>query len=126
MHPEVEAELTRRAGTRARRPPAHGGRRPALPYTEWVVREAMRLYPPAWGIGREALEDCEIGGYHVPRGTQIFLIQYLVHRDPRWFDEPRVVPARAVGGDLVEAASPLRLFPLRRRARGSASATTSP
>ena len=54
----------------------------SLPYTEWVVREVMRLYPPAWGIAREALSDCEIGGYHVPRGTQIFLIQYLVHRDP--------------------------------------------
>ena len=44
---------------------------PRLPYTEWCIREAMRLYPPAWAIGREALADCEIGGYHVAKGTQL-------------------------------------------------------
>jgi cytochrome P450 len=52
--------------------------------------ESMRLYPPAWGIAREALADCEIGGYHVPKGTQIFMVQWLVHRDGRWFDEPDI------------------------------------
>jgi cytochrome P450 len=53
-----------------------------------VVKESMRLYPPAPSIGREAINDCEIGGYHVPKGTQIGLVQWIVHRDPRWFDEP--------------------------------------
>ena len=61
---------------------------PSLRYTEWVIREAMRLYPPAWAIAREALADCEIGGYHVPKGTQLLMVQWLVHRDPRWFDNP--------------------------------------
>ena len=54
---------------------------PNLRYTEWVVRETMRLYPPAYGIAREALADCEIGGYVVPKGTQIYFSQWLVHRD---------------------------------------------
>jgi cytochrome P450 len=74
------------------RPPTAGDV-PNLRYTEWVVRESMRLYPPAWGIAREALADCEIGGYAVPKGTQLFMVQRLVHRDPRWFDDPEMKPS---------------------------------
>lgn len=59
-----------------------------LPYTEAVLKESMRLYPPAWAIGREAIEDCEIGGYPVPVKTQLFISQYVVHRDPRFFENP--------------------------------------
>jgi cytochrome P450 len=61
---------------------------PKLPFVEQVVLEAMRLYPPAYFIGREALQDCEIGGYRVPRGTTIFMSQWVVQRDPRFFAEP--------------------------------------
>ncbi len=61
---------------------------PRLTYTEWVVREAMRLYPPAWGIGREALQDDEVGGYDVPKGTQLTITMYVTHRDPRWYEAP--------------------------------------
>src|SRR5499427_4895207 len=59
-----------------------------LPYTEMVVKESMRLYPPAWGIGRRALADFEIGGYRVPAGTNIFIMQWLTHRDARFFPDP--------------------------------------
>ncbi len=59
-----------------------------LTFTECVVKEALRLYPPSWGIGREAIEDCEIGSYTVPKGTQVMTVQYVVHRDGRWFAEP--------------------------------------
>jgi cytochrome P450 len=48
----------------------------------------MRLYPPAYVVGREAVEACEIGGYHVPPGMQVFMVPWVVHRDPRFFDEP--------------------------------------
>jgi cytochrome P450 len=75
---------------------------PNLWYTEWVIREAMRLYPPAWGIGREALADCEIGGYHVPKGTQIFMVQWLVHRDGRWFDDPATFKPERWDNDLIK------------------------
>ncbi len=61
---------------------------PHLRFTEMVVKEAMRLYPPAWMIGREALQDCEIGGYRVPRGAQVAMSQWVMHRDPRYFDLP--------------------------------------
>ncbi|QDG52319.1 cytochrome P450 [Persicimonas caeni] len=59
-----------------------------LPYTEAVIQETMRLYPPAWTIGREAIEDVEIAGWTVTKGAQVLLPQSLVHRDRRWFDNP--------------------------------------
>ena len=66
-----------------------------LKYTEQIVKESMRLYPPAYGLGREAINDCEIGGYHVPPGTQVFMFQWATHRDARFFDEPlRFKPER--------------------------------
>jgi cytochrome P450 len=61
---------------------------PRLRWTEAVVREAMRLYPPAYVIGREALADCEIAGYRVRAGTTIYFSPWVLHRDPRWFDRP--------------------------------------
>ncbi len=61
---------------------------PRLKYTDMIVREAMRLYPPAYGLGREAIEECEIGGFRVPRKTQIFMFQWATQRDPRFFPEP--------------------------------------
>jgi cytochrome P450 len=84
---------------------------PRLRYTEWVVRESMRLYPPAWGIAREALADCEIGGYHVPKGTQIFMIQWLVHRDGRWFDEPTSFRPERWDNDLIKRLPRCAYFP---------------
>lgn len=71
-----------------------GDRRPdgddvkKLEYTGWVLKESMRLYPPAWTTGRETAEDVEIGGYHIPKGAQLLFSQWVVHRDPRWFPNP--------------------------------------
>jgi len=87
-HPEAEARLLEELNTVLGDRPATPEDLPNLPYADGVIKEAMRLYPPAWGIARESLEDVEIGGYDAPKGTQFFMIQWLVHRDPRWFDEP--------------------------------------
>jgi cytochrome P450 len=61
---------------------------PRLEYTGMVLSESMRLYPPAWAMGREVLEDVSIGPYRMRKGTMVFFSQYIVHRDPRWFQEP--------------------------------------
>jgi cytochrome P450 len=61
---------------------------PRLPYTEMVIKESMRLYPPAWGIGRRTLRNFEIRGYTLPAGTNVFIMQWLTHRDPRFFPDP--------------------------------------
>lgn len=68
---------------------------PRLAYSTMVLSESMRLYPPAWAMGREALEDVSIGPYRLQKGTSVFFSQYLVQRDPRWFPEPeRFIPER--------------------------------
>jgi cytochrome P450 len=70
------------------------GRAPAmddvarLKYTEMVLTEAMRLYPPAWAVGRLAVRDYEVGGYVVPSGSLVLLSQYAMHHDARFFPEP--------------------------------------
>jgi cytochrome P450 len=61
---------------------------PRLRYCEWVIKESMRLYPPAYAVGREAVRDCEVGGYRIPAGMQVFAFQWVVQRDARWYDEP--------------------------------------
>jgi cytochrome P450 len=87
-HPEAEARLAEEWQQ------VLGGRDPTsddlprLRYTETVVHEALRLYPPAAVFGREALRECELGGYRVPRGTTVIMSPWVLHRDPRWWDEP--------------------------------------
>lgn len=70
-----------------------------LPYTRAVIAESMRLYPPAWVIGRRAHSDVTIGGYAVRAGSIVLMSQYLVHRDPRWYEEPALFrPTRWTDG----------------------------
>jgi cytochrome P450 len=59
-----------------------------LPYARAIILETMRLYPPAWAIGREALEDITVAGYRVPKGEQFWMSQWVNHRDSRYFPEP--------------------------------------
>jgi len=61
---------------------------PALSFVEKVVAEAMRLYPPAWIIGRRAIEPYEIGGYVAPARSIFLMSQWVMHRDARFFPEP--------------------------------------
>jgi cytochrome P450 len=61
---------------------------PKLEYTEKVFAESMRLYPPAWAIGRQATNDCKIGDYVISAGSSILMSQYLMHHDARYFPEP--------------------------------------
>ena len=60
----------------------------SLPYTEAVVNESMRLYPPAYSTGRQAIRKTEIGGVPIGRYTSVLISQWVTHRDPRWFDSP--------------------------------------
>jgi cytochrome P450 len=61
---------------------------PKLRYAEMVLSESMRLYPPAWIIGRRSLSDYEIGGYTVPKGSIVVASPWVTHRDPRFFSDP--------------------------------------
>jgi len=59
-----------------------------LRYTQMVVKESLRLFPPAWGVGRETLREIQLGEYRVPAGTNVFISQWVVQRDPRHFERP--------------------------------------
>jgi cytochrome P450 len=87
----LQAELAAVLGDR---PPAYEDL-PRLDYTRKVIAEALRLYPPADVLGREALVDCSIGGVTVKKGTCLFMSQWVMHRDSRYFPNPEVFdPAR--------------------------------
>ena len=90
QHPEVAAQLLDETQhvLRGRTPTTTD--LPNLPYSEMVVREAIRLYPPAPGFAREPIEDMSIGGYVVPKGSLISVITYALHRDPRFFHDPEL------------------------------------
>jgi len=72
-----------------------------LRYVDAVVNEGMRLYPPAYIIGREATEDVELGGHAFRKGDTLFFSQWVVQRDARWFADPEVFrPERWLDGSL--------------------------
>ena len=103
QHPEVDerfgAELRAVLGDR---PPSVEDA-PRLVYTEAVMLEAMRLYPPAWGIERRAVEDQEIGGYTIPAGAVVLMPTFVTNRDARLYPDPlrfdpdRFLPENAAG-----------------------------
>lgn len=73
---------------------------PNLTHTEHAVIEIMRLYPPAWSIGREAAEDAQIGPYRIPKGTTVFMSPWVTHRDPRYFEDPAAFRPERWAGDF--------------------------
>jgi cytochrome P450 len=111
QHPEAEQKLGVELET------VLGGRTPTvedwprLKFTEMIALESMRLYPPAYVIGREALVDCAIGGYAVPRGTTLLLPQWVVQRDPRFYDEPEKFRPERWGEERVKTMPKFAYFP---------------
>ncbi len=84
---------------------------PRLKYTEQIAKESMRLYPPAYGLGREAIDDCEIGGYHVPKGTQVFMFQWATQRDGRFYDKPLAFRPERWTEDFIARLPKYAYFP---------------
>ena len=87
-HPEVEAKLHAELDTVLAGRTPNAADLPKLQYTDRVIRETLRLYPPAWRIFRRNVESLTIGEYTLPPGTNIVMSQWVTHRDPRWFPEP--------------------------------------
>jgi cytochrome P450 len=59
-----------------------------LQYTEKVLRESMRIYPPVWTMGRYVENDYQVGEYTIPAGSSILMSQYVMHHDPRYYEQP--------------------------------------
>jgi len=110
-HPECQARLAEEVGR------VLGGRAPglgdleSLAYTDAVVLEAMRLYPPAWVMARQALTDVEIGGFHFRKGAEFVMSPWVLHRDPRNFEDPGGFKPERWQGDLAQRLSRFAYFP---------------
>jgi cytochrome P450 len=101
-HPDVAARARAEIDAVLADRPAEAADAARLPFVDAIVREAMRLYPPAWIVGREAVRDVTIGGVTIPAGGQILASQWVVHRDARWFPEPTAFrPGRWLDGSTA-------------------------
>jgi cytochrome P450 len=95
MHAEIDTVLSGRLPTLEDLP--------QLRYTEMVLAESMRLYPPAWAMGRQSISDVELGPYRFPAGTYFFFSQYIIQRSEEYFPTPlrfdpeRFLPERKAG-----------------------------
>ena len=84
---------------------------PKLSYTANVITEALRLYPTAWGLARIAVEDHELAGYNIRKGMGVAMAQWVVHRDPRWYDAPEEFRPERWEGDLLKNLPRFAYFP---------------
>jgi cytochrome P450 len=87
-HPEADAKLAAELETVVGDRNLTVADLPKLTYADMIVAESMRLYPPAYAMGRQATRQTEIGGYAVAPGTIVILPTWVVHRDPRWYEAP--------------------------------------
>jgi cytochrome P450 len=111
QNPAVEAKL------HAELDSVLGGRPPSfddlqkLSYTGHVITESLRLYPAAWGMARLVVEDHEVAGYPVTKGMGVAMAQWVVHRDPRWYDAPEKFQPERWEGDLLKRLPRFAYFP---------------
>ncbi|OCA85888.1 cytochrome P450 [Bacillus sp. FJAT-27225] len=94
-----------------------GGRNPTpedfmkLPYTQNVVWESLRIYPPAYIIGREVDEDVEIGGYQFKKGDTILVSQYVMHRKDKYFHDPEAFRPERFENNFLKTIPQFAFFP---------------
>jgi cytochrome P450 len=126
QHPEVDARLgdELRAVLGERAPTVAD--LPRLTYAEMIVSESMRLYPPAYAIGRQADRPSEVSGHLLAPGVIVILPAWVVHRDRRWFEEPEAFRPERWAGDLARRLPRFAYFPFGggpRQCIGNAFAT---
>jgi cytochrome P450 len=111
QHPDHEAKLLAELQTRL------GGRSPTvedlprLQFTEQVTKEALRLYPAVYSMLREARQDDQLGGYHVPAGTTVVLPQWVIHRDGRFYPDPEAFSPERWTSELERGLPRCAYFP---------------
>src|SRR5712664_361565 len=103
LHAELDAVLGDRAPTL--------DDLPKLGYTGHVITESLRLYPPAWGLSRVAIKVHQIAGYPVTKGMGMAMAQWVVHRDPRWYDAPEEFRPDRWEDDLLKRLPRFAYFP---------------
>lgn len=84
---------------------------PAFSYTKQCFEEAMRLYPPAWGIPRQSIAEDSIGGFRIPKGVIINLSQWATHRHPDFWPEPERFDPTRFDPEASKGRHPFAYFP---------------
>ena len=111
QHPEVEAKL------HAELDAVLGGELPTLAhvrdltYTDQIIEETMRLYPPIPEFARQALEDVQLGEYVMPKDTIVMISVFALHHDPRWFSEPDVFRPERFAKDAAQTPPKFAYLP---------------
>ena len=91
---------------------------PKLKYTEQVLAESMRLFPPAWTVGRLAIEDHEFNGYQIPKDSLVLASQFVTHHDARFWEKPEeFIPERWENQSNKEAGNKFIYFPFSKGVR---------
>src|SRR3954451_8299982 len=103
FHEEIDRELQARL-------PAYEDI-PRLRYVEMVLAESMRLYPPAWAMGRQALKDFRLGDFFLPARTTVMMSQFITQRDPRFFPDPLRFDPERFTPDAKAARTKFSYFP---------------
>lgn len=117
QHPEIEAKVVAEIeSVIGDRSPQYEDI-PHLPYTEMVLKESLRLYPPAWIVGRELTQDCTINGETLPRGTVLYFSQWAVHRNKAFFPNPEQFNPHRWQGNLEQDLPRCAYFPFGAGAR---------
>jgi cytochrome P450 len=110
-HPDAEARLHAELDLVLDGRPPTVADLPRLAYTERVVNETLRVFPTVWVVGREAIEPVELDGYRIPAGTTVFMPQWVIHRDGRWYDDPEVFRPERWEGGLIQRIHRYAYFP---------------
>jgi cytochrome P450 len=110
-HPPHQARLAAEAATVLGHRAATCDDLPALVETELVLLETMRLYPPAWALGRQALAEVELGGVRFPGGAEFIMSPWVVHRDPAQFPAPETFDPQRWRDDLQRRLPRFAYFP---------------
>jgi cytochrome P450 len=111
QHPEVDARLADELRVVLGGRPPTVADLPALRYTEMIVTESMRLYPPAYGIARQAVKPTEVAGQPMRVGAFVIMPTWVVHRDVRWFDKPEEFRPERWDGDAARRLHRFACFP---------------
>jgi cytochrome P450 len=118
QNPQAEAKFHRELDKILKDKPLTPEDYPRLKYTESVLAESMRLFPPAWAVGRLAIEEHEFGGYKIPKGSLVLVSPFVMHRDARfWTDAEQFQPERWDAISVKEAGNNFVYFPFSKGVR---------
>jgi cytochrome P450 len=118
-HPRIEARFREEVRAVIGDRPATFADVARMPFTEMVIKESMRLYPPTWCLlAREAQQDQELGGYVIPRGSWVFISPYATHHDPRFFPDPEQFDPERFSPERAEQTPPFAYIPFGGGPRG--------